>query len=194
MTSSVLKLVVGDVRGGEPTATTASAGAAGFGPHPDVVRYRLDVIAVDVADVIASAGGWLYDRVSYGWQVTVAVPGDHDDRPLLILGARTVALDQALVEPPGTDPGSALAVGVDALSADPRVEPRVAATLQSGRGELTVWGRRRPTFVGHRVHTTHYTLTSAARVFKAQSLAAAGLPGAAAGPTETLHTLSSGAD
>lgn len=38
-----------------------------------MLTYRLDVIATDVADVVRSAGGWLYDRVGAGWEVNVLV-------------------------------------------------------------------------------------------------------------------------
>jgi len=31
------------------------------------VRYRLDVVAADVADVVRFAGGWLFDRAMAGW-------------------------------------------------------------------------------------------------------------------------------
>ncbi len=184
MTSSVLRLVVGD-DGREPTITDDSTGP---GIQPDVVRYRLDVIAFDVADLVASVGGWLYDRAARGWQVTVAAPADHDDRPLRILGAQTVALEQALAEPVRAEPGSALAVGAEALIADTRVQRRVVAMLENARGEVTVWGTRRPSIVEHRVRTTDYTPTGAAWVFKNQALAAVGATEVAAGAIEVVHT------
>ena len=36
---------------------------------PDM-RYRLDVVAAGVADVVRFAGGWLFDRAMAGWDVT----------------------------------------------------------------------------------------------------------------------------
>ena len=42
-------------------------------PHRDggALKYRLDVVAASSADVVCSVGGWLYDRVLAGWEVTV---------------------------------------------------------------------------------------------------------------------------
>ncbi|WP_343575423.1 hypothetical protein [Mycobacterium sp.] len=50
------------------------------------MRYRLDVVAADVADVVTFAGGWLFDRAMAGWDVTVLVADHVDERPLRILG------------------------------------------------------------------------------------------------------------
>ena len=41
------------------------------------MRYRLDLVAASVADVVTCAGGWLCDRVMAGWDVTVLV-GEHE--------------------------------------------------------------------------------------------------------------------
>ena len=58
------------------------------------MRYRLDVVAPSVLDAVRYAGGWIYDRVMAGWDVTVLVGGGDDDmRPLQILGAQTLNLD-----------------------------------------------------------------------------------------------------
>lgn len=55
----------------------------------DPAGYRLDVVASDVADIVQSAGGWLYDRIVAGWQVNVLLPPTSDARALRILGVRT---------------------------------------------------------------------------------------------------------
>ena len=41
------------------------------------MRYRLDVVAANVADVVKFAGGWLVDRVMAGWDVTVLIGRPH---------------------------------------------------------------------------------------------------------------------
>ena len=46
------------------------------------MRYRLDVVAADVADVVKFAGGWLFDRAMAGWDVTVLLVDHPDERPL----------------------------------------------------------------------------------------------------------------
>ena len=60
------------------------------------MRYRLDVVAADVADVVRAAGGWMYDRVMAGWDVTVLLADGADERPLHILGVETADLESAL--------------------------------------------------------------------------------------------------
>ena len=35
------------------------------------MRYRLDVVAGSVVDVVRFAGGWLFDRAMAGWDVSV---------------------------------------------------------------------------------------------------------------------------
>ncbi|PRC60972.1 hypothetical protein C6A85_14110, partial [Mycobacterium sp. ITM-2017-0098] len=37
------------------------------------MRYRLDVVSPTVRDAVRFAGGWVYDRVMAGWDVTVLV-------------------------------------------------------------------------------------------------------------------------
>ena len=53
------------------------------------MRYRLDVVAPSVLDAVRFAGGWIYDRVMAGWDVTVLIGTDEDVRPLEILGAES---------------------------------------------------------------------------------------------------------
>ena len=52
-----------------------------------VLRYRVDVVAASVADVVRGAGGWIFDRTMQGWAVNVVVPQPGDTRPIAILGA-----------------------------------------------------------------------------------------------------------
>jgi hypothetical protein len=73
--------------------------AAGIGPTdraPSVgriLRYELNVVASTTADVVQSAGGWLCDRARAGWDVKVLVADGGDPRPLMILGATALDLD-----------------------------------------------------------------------------------------------------
>ena len=59
------------------------------------------MVAPSVADAVQFAGGWLFDHVMAGWDVTVAVSDPKDVRPLRILGANTVDLESALTSPHG---------------------------------------------------------------------------------------------
>src|ERR1700739_2914666 len=54
----------------------------------ECLRYRLDVVAASAADVVQSAGGWLYDRAMAGWEVAVLLPHGGDTRSLRVLGGR----------------------------------------------------------------------------------------------------------
>ena len=68
-------------------------GVAGAGPDGDAAaaaRHEVPPrrrVAPTVLDAVRFAGGWIYDRVMAGWDVTVLVGGDEDCRPLEILGA-----------------------------------------------------------------------------------------------------------
>ena len=42
------------------------------------MRYRLDVVAPSVPEVVKFAGGWLVDRVMAGWDVTVLISAGED--------------------------------------------------------------------------------------------------------------------
>ena len=59
------------------------------------IRYRLDVVAPSVIEVVTHAGGWLFDRVMAGWDVSVYIADRTDVRPLQILGAQAHDLENA---------------------------------------------------------------------------------------------------
>ena len=61
------------------------------------MRYRLDVVAPSVPEVVRFAGGWLVDRVMAGWDVTVLIDTNEDLRPLEILGVDHPALVEPLL-------------------------------------------------------------------------------------------------
>lgn len=156
--------------------------------HPDgqVLRHRLDVIAVDTGDVVHTAGGWLYDRVMAGWQVNVLLPRGCDTRPLRVLGARV--LDAAASLDMSGPMSQGLAVSAEAFVADDRVGTLVRKAVASRLTEVALWGEGWPFGMDRGLTRTHYTLSGAARVFKAQALRAAGMPYETIAPTETLVT------
>ncbi|SCX27697.1 hypothetical protein [Mycolicibacterium fluoranthenivorans] len=129
--------------------------------------YRLDVIGVDTADVVRSAGGWLFDRAMAGWDVQVTLTRSGDLRPLQILGLRTGDRRDESV----------------AVAAAGELGGRVQAALRRGRTEVTVWNAGRLTAL---VPVRH-VLSAAACAFKAQALAAAGLDPAGVHPAEVFH-------
>jgi len=151
------------------------------------VKYRLDVVASSPADVVCSAGGWLYDRVRAGWEVNVLLPQQCDTRPLQILGMHAADLDSP-ISPAGTECAArGLAVSADMFASDIRIRQEVLAALDRWMTEVTLWHDGWPLAVGHRTSTVQHVLSGAARAFKRHALTAAGLSDSV-GPTETLRS------
>jgi hypothetical protein len=158
-------------------------------PHRDggAVKYRLDVVASSPADVVCSVGGWLYDRVRAGWEVTVLLPQQSDTRPLQILGMQAADLDSQI---PRASPGyvaRGLAVSADMFASDIRIRQEVLTALDRWMTEVTLWHDGWPLAVGHRTTTVQHVLSAAARAFKRHALTAAGISDPV-GPTETLRS------
>ncbi|BBZ24974.1 hypothetical protein [Mycolicibacter hiberniae] len=153
---------------------TSTAAALGSSARDQCLRYRLDVIARDVAGLVHSAGGWLYQRAATGWDVRVLVPAHLDLRPLQILGLTADDLEAHLAAPECEPPGHALAVAADALRADARIHQRVQQALRCSLTELVVWGRPATLELDRRLRTVQHTPSVAGRAFKRRALAAAG--------------------
>jgi hypothetical protein len=152
------------------------------------MRYRLDVAAPTVLDAVKYAGGWIYDRVMAGWDVTVLV-GDYDDlRPLQILGAEVLDLGSVLECWEDRPHPQTVAVASDVFDRDPRVLAHVRNALDQGATEVTLWGEQVPEELNGSVDCAHHRLSAAARAFKARALAMANDPTAGSvGSTETFH-------
>lgn len=151
------------------------------------MRYRLDVVAADVVDVVKFAGGWLFDRAMAGWDVTVLVADDVDARSLQILGAQIVDLENALKSVGQRPRPQTLAVAADLVGCDPRVRDGVLAALDRGVTEVTLWGETWPAELEESVGLVHHRLSAAAKAFKAQALAASATADLEIGPTETFR-------
>ncbi|MBJ7341211.1 hypothetical protein [Mycolicibacterium sp.] len=159
------------------TRTKANTGGPG--------KYQLDVTAADVADLVRSAGGWLYDRSKAGWDVNVVVIGGCDPRPLRILGVNT---------DPGHDDDEdaapvrsvALAASADVLRADAELRANALLAMKRGIGEVLVWGDSWPEGLERGLDPVEHQLSAAARAFKGYALGALGLS-ESVGPTETFR-------
>jgi hypothetical protein len=153
-------------------------------------RHQLNVVGSRMADVVASAGGWLCDRARAGWDVNVLV-ADHDDpRPLSILGATALDLDAEFASMMRkASRGGALAVGADLLAADTRVRDDVLRLLKRGLTDVVVWGHEWPAELGRRIDPVQHQMSCAARAFKAHALAAAAVSTEAFTPSETLFRI-----
>ena len=170
--------------GGEGSGENGSSGESGTVDS----RYRLDVVALNTADVVRFAGGWLFDRVMAGWNVTVFVQDASDPRPLRILGVGTGDLESVLTtRRKGLYPHT-VAVEADLYSSDTRVRDGVHAALGHHPTEVTLWGDRIPPELDSEVRLVQHRLSLAARAFKAQALVAAGASAPDVTAAETFCT------
>jgi hypothetical protein len=151
------------------------------------MRYRLDVVAPTVLDAVRFAGGWVYDRVMAGWDVTVLVGDGEDTRPLEILGAEVLDLESVLASWEDRPHPQTVAVAADLFDRDARVRRGVLEALEQGATEVTLWGEGLPAELDESVDSVQHQLSAAARAFKAQALAAANDPAADVGRTETFR-------
>jgi hypothetical protein len=152
------------------------------------MRYRLDVVAPSVVDVVRFAGGWLFDRAMAGWDVTVLVVDHPDDRPLQILGAQTLDLECALASVETRPRPQALAAAADLFGCDSRVRQGVLQALDHGVTEVTLWGETWPAELDDSVGLVQHRLSMAAQIFKGQALGAAAVPVSSIGHTETFRS------
>ena len=154
----------------------------------ECLRYRLNVVAVSAADVVQSAGGWLYDRVMAGWEVSVLLPHSCDTRSLRILGVQALDADWELAaQLTLTGPTSqSLAVSAEAFTADARVRDKVLKSLGNRLTEVALWGDGWPLGVDRATTRAQHVLSAAARRFKSHALAAAGISCDSVEPAETL--------
>lgn len=133
-------------------------------------------IAPCIPEVVQVAGGWVFDLVMAGWDVTVLTPDRADSRPLRILGARTVDLESVLARPVYGSCLQGIAVGPDLCAGDPRVHQMVRQALDGGEADVRLWGEQWPDDLDVAADPVRHTLSTAARAFKAHALAAAAVP------------------
>jgi hypothetical protein len=150
------------------------------------MRYRLDVVAANAADAVRFAGGWMYDRVMAGWDVTVLLADSSDVRPLHVLGVATTDLESALALWEERPHPQTVAVAADLFASDERVRRGVLGALEQGFTEVTLWGDTWPAELDDSVGPVAHQLSAAARAFKRQALTAAADTCAVAG-SETFR-------
>jgi hypothetical protein len=137
--------------------------------------------------VVRSAGGWLFDQVMAGWDVTVMTPDHGDSRPLEILGARARDLETMLALPVLGPCLQAVAVRADLYESDARVRKMVLTAFDEGQAEIRFWGDSWPEDLNAGSGPVAHRLSVAARAFKAQALAAAAVPVDAADVVEVFR-------
>jgi hypothetical protein len=154
----------------------------------DDMRYRLDVIAASVFDVVEAAGGWLFDRRMAGWDVTVLVPEGEDVRALQILGVDILQVGPTWISWAERRHVQALAVAADLFDRDSRVKQGVLQALEQGLPEVILWGSDWSPELVRSGGELRHQLSRAARMFKSHaSMAASGQEPALAGQFELFH-------
>ena len=137
----------------------------------------MTTLAPSTAEAVRSAGGWLFDQVLAGWDVTVVTADHGDPRPLHILGVRARDLDSILVMPVLGPCLQAIAVHTDLYDADERVRRMVLTAAEAGAADVRLWGGGSwPAGFDGGADPVSHRLSLAARAFKAQAMAAASLP------------------
>lgn len=152
------------------------------------MRYRLHVVAAGVVDVVKFAGGWLFDRAMAGWDVSVLLADCSNRRPLQILGARIVDLEDALLSAGQGPKPQALAAAADLFGCDVRVRQGVLQALDHGVTEVTLWGEDWPVELDGSVGLVQHRLSMAAQIFKGRALAAAEVPHGSVGGVEIFRS------
>ncbi len=141
------------------------------------MRYRFDIVGRSVVDVVMAAGGWLYDRATAGWDVTVLIDDaskEQDTRPLEILGAKVLDLASVLTQWEHWPHPQTIAVCAEMFDGHAQVRQGVIDALEHSSTEVTLWGDVPPELDSD-VDARHHRLSAAARAFKAQALRAAGI-------------------
>jgi hypothetical protein len=144
-------------------------------------------MAPGLAEVVRFAGGWLFDQVMAGWDVTVLTTEHADARPLRILGARAADLETALARQARASCLQAIAVRADMYGSDARVRRMVLEALDDGLTEVRMWGDRWPADLDGTAGPVWHQLSVAARAFKAQAMAAAAVPADPGEDTEVFR-------
>lgn len=151
-------------------------------------RYRLDVVASSIIDVVRCAGGWMFDRGVAGWDVTVLVEDRSDALPLRILGAEMLELEPVLAAGGYGRVPQALAVDAELCAREPRAREGVQRALEHGGIEVVVWGDGWPAARDHGVDPVLHQLSGAAQAFKSRAVAASAGPMTTVSPTEVFRS------
>jgi len=150
------------------------------------LRPRLAAIAPSVVEAVRFAGGWLFDQVMAGWDVTVLTAGEADARPAQILGARVADLEAILARRVRGSCLQGIVVRAELYASDARVR-RMVDEARESLAEVRLWGEGWPAELDGAAGPVRYQLSVAARAFKAQALAAAAIPADPAQNTEEFR-------
>jgi len=148
--------------------------------------YRLTVLAPLPATAVRQVGGWLFDMRAAGWEVTVCVVDHADPRPLEILGAIVVDLEQFLDSAFDEIRPYAVAAAMDDYQENPGIRDGVRRHLEQHDARVVWWGAQEPADPTGRLEAATHHLSVAGRAFKACALTATGAFGERVEPTERV--------
>jgi hypothetical protein len=137
-----------------------------------VLRYRIEVMALAAADVVAGLGGVLFDRRCLGWDTVVLLDDRTDMRPLQIIGADCADLQSNLEMPQQPQP-TAIATSVRLYRSDPRVCARVDAAIDTQSTEVLLWGDTDSIGPKPQMIAVAHHISRAAATFKTHALTGA---------------------
>jgi len=102
----------------------------------DDFKFRLNVVAPTVADVVSCVGGWLVDRAMMGWDIKVLIAQTTQDfRPLNILGVTPLSLETVLDGRTRLPICDGISVAADLYFGDGRVRRHVLRRLHRRQSE-----------------------------------------------------------
>lgn len=138
----------------------------------EMAPYQVDVILGSVACAVRMIGGWMFDRAMAGWHLDVFASDGFDNRPLQILGVRSVNSYTDLHAVRSDQPGGVVAIGSDLLRVKDRMGD-ILDVINKGYNQVAVFGDLSPGDLIGRVDWVGHRLSGAAVAFKAQALRAA---------------------
>jgi hypothetical protein len=152
-------------------------------------RHYLHVIGPNTPEIVGGLGGWLFDRVMAGWDVTAFVRDLHDVRPLGILGVRADDYGSAVASMEHCPGHRSLAVAAEVYDDDAAVRGLVREALNDRSCEVTIWGHVPAKEFGPRLSMMSHGLGPAAAAFKKHALAAAAeIPAPNSAGPEVFHS------
>jgi hypothetical protein len=150
------------------------------------LRHLMVVIGHDVAEVVATCGGWMSDSALAGWNVAAVVLRGGDSAPLKALGADAVSLNEAVrLIAEGSMP-HALVVSAPLVRTNGAARLAVSATVKAELSEVSMWGEPLPIAFAQGSEPAVHHLSSAAAAFKAHALTLAGVACERVDPTESF--------
>ena len=169
------------------SAATQADHAIDAEPIGRATRPRLLILGDNESEVVAAAGGLIYDRSSGGWDVVVHLTASGDGRPLRILGAMSTSLADLGSFGDGSLWPDAVIVSPDVYRENIGVRDYFTRALLRSQATAAMYGDDWPVGLGKDIGRVAYQLGPAARAFKRQAMLAAGVTPTLLAAAETLR-------